>query len=154
MVGNRQEAAKVYPALVALATESMDQEKREPGVALHALEVLAFEDSANAELPALLERPLHLIVALGALGRPRVGRRLCRWGSSRRWAAERQAPQGGIEGPRSKRLPDPVEASGTLSWFPSTGYEGNKRLGAVLLLMADEVDRLAGVVEGLIRQVR
>jgi hypothetical protein len=55
-VGDSQEAAKVYPALVALAAESMDQEKREPGVALHALEVLAFEDSKNPELPQLLER--------------------------------------------------------------------------------------------------
>ena len=55
-IGDVQEAAKVYPALAALATESMDQEKKEPGVALHALEVLAFEDSTNTELPRLLER--------------------------------------------------------------------------------------------------
>jgi hypothetical protein len=55
-VGDRQEAVRVYPALVALATESMDQEKREPGVALHALEVLAYGDGTTPELPALLER--------------------------------------------------------------------------------------------------
>ncbi len=54
-IGDGQEAAKVYPALVALATESMDQEKKEPGIALHALEVLAFDDSTNTELPRLLE---------------------------------------------------------------------------------------------------
>jgi hypothetical protein len=55
-IGDPQEAAKGYPALVALATESLDQDKPEPGVALHALEVLAFEDSNNPELPPLLER--------------------------------------------------------------------------------------------------
>ena len=41
---------------MALATESLDQDNPEPGVALHALEVLAFEDSENPELPPLLER--------------------------------------------------------------------------------------------------
>lgn len=55
-VGDEEEAAKAYPVLAALAAESLDQEDPEPGVALHALEVLAFEDSGNAELPALLER--------------------------------------------------------------------------------------------------
>jgi hypothetical protein len=55
-IGDVQEAAKVYPALVALATESMDQERKEPGVSLHALEVLAFDNSTNTELPRLLER--------------------------------------------------------------------------------------------------
>lgn len=55
-IGDVQGAAKVYPALVALATESMDQERKEPGVALHALEVLAFDDSRNPELLRLLER--------------------------------------------------------------------------------------------------
>ena len=55
-IGDVQEAAKVYPALVALATESMDQGRKEPGVALHALEVLAFDNSTNTELPRLLER--------------------------------------------------------------------------------------------------
>jgi hypothetical protein len=55
-VGDRAEAARVYPVLVALATESMDQEQKEPGVALHVLEVLAFEDPNNSDLPALLER--------------------------------------------------------------------------------------------------
>jgi hypothetical protein len=55
-VGDRQEATKAYPALVALAVESLDQQKREPGVALHALEVLAFEDTENPALPPLLER--------------------------------------------------------------------------------------------------
>jgi hypothetical protein len=55
-VGDVSEAAKVIPALVALAIESLDQEKREPGVALHALEVLAYEDADNPDLPQLLER--------------------------------------------------------------------------------------------------
>ena len=55
-VGDRQEAAKAYPTLVALAAESLAQESPEPGVALHALEVLAFEDTENAQLPGLLER--------------------------------------------------------------------------------------------------
>lgn len=54
-IGDQQEAATAYPALVALATESLAQENPEPGVALHALEVLAVEDGKNAELPALLE---------------------------------------------------------------------------------------------------
>jgi hypothetical protein len=55
-IGDTQEAAKSYPALAALAKESLDQDNPEPGVALHALEVLAFEDSENPELPPLLER--------------------------------------------------------------------------------------------------
>lgn len=55
-IGDTQAAAKSYPVLVALATESLDQDNPEPGVALHALEVLAFEDSENPELPPLLER--------------------------------------------------------------------------------------------------
>jgi len=55
-IGDRDEAAKAFPALVALAAESLAQESPEPGVALHALEVLAYEDSDNGELPALLDR--------------------------------------------------------------------------------------------------
>jgi hypothetical protein len=55
-VGDRQQAATVSPALVQLAAESIDQDMPEPGVALHALEVLAFEDGGNADLPALLAR--------------------------------------------------------------------------------------------------
>jgi hypothetical protein len=55
-IGDRSEAANAYPALVELASESLDQEKKEPGVALDALETLAFEDTTNPELPQLLER--------------------------------------------------------------------------------------------------
>jgi hypothetical protein len=55
-VGDRETVATVIPALIDLATESLGQEKHEPGVALHALEVLAFEDPANTGLPELLER--------------------------------------------------------------------------------------------------
>ncbi len=55
-IGDRREAARAYPALVALADESLAQADPEPGVALHALEILAFEDAQNPELPELLER--------------------------------------------------------------------------------------------------
>jgi hypothetical protein len=55
-LGDTAAATKVYPQLATLATESLNQEKPEPGVALQALEVLAFEDSGNADLPHLLER--------------------------------------------------------------------------------------------------
>lgn len=55
-VGDKAAAATVLPALVTLASESLDQERREPGVALHALEVLADEDPGCPDLPLLLER--------------------------------------------------------------------------------------------------
>jgi len=55
-LGDTAAAKEAYPELVTLATDSLDQEKPEPGVALQALEVLAFEDSRNADLPHLLER--------------------------------------------------------------------------------------------------
>jgi hypothetical protein len=44
-LGDTAAAKEAYPELVTLATDSLDQEKPEPGVALQALEVLAFEDS-------------------------------------------------------------------------------------------------------------
>lgn len=55
-LGDRDAAAEVVPPLVALAGESLLQDQREPGVALHAIEVLAFDDPANPDLPTLLER--------------------------------------------------------------------------------------------------
>lgn len=55
-LGDSIAATKVYPGLVTLATVSLDQEKPEPGIALQALEVLAIEDSSNADLPHLLGR--------------------------------------------------------------------------------------------------
>lgn len=55
-LGDRDAATKVIGPLIALATESLAQEQREPGVALHALEILAFEDPDNPDLPPLLER--------------------------------------------------------------------------------------------------
>jgi hypothetical protein len=55
-VGDQATAASVLPAFVALASESLAQEKAEPGVALHALEVLADEEPTHPHLPALLER--------------------------------------------------------------------------------------------------
>lgn len=55
-VGDQTIAAKAVPALVALANESLVQENAEPGVALHALEVLAHEEPAQPELPELLEK--------------------------------------------------------------------------------------------------
>jgi hypothetical protein len=58
-IGDTAAAAEVYPELVTLAIDSLDQEEQEPGVALQALEVLAFEDSGNSDLPDLLERARH-----------------------------------------------------------------------------------------------
>jgi Domain of unknown function (DUF4209) len=58
-IGDTAAAAEVYPELVTLAIDSLDQEEQEPGVALQALEVLAFEDSGNSHLPDLLERARH-----------------------------------------------------------------------------------------------
>jgi hypothetical protein len=55
-IGDQATAASVLPAFVALASESLAQEKAEPGVALHALEVLADEEPTHPHLPALLER--------------------------------------------------------------------------------------------------
>jgi hypothetical protein len=55
-VGDQATAASVLPALVALANESLVQQKAEPGVALHALEVLAYEEPTHPDLPVLLER--------------------------------------------------------------------------------------------------
>jgi hypothetical protein len=58
-LGDTDAATAVYPELVKLAVDSLNQEKPEPGVALQALEVLAFEDTANSDLPQLLERARH-----------------------------------------------------------------------------------------------
>ena len=55
-LGDSAAATEVYPELVTLATDSLNQEKPEPGIALQALEVLALEDGGNADLPHLLER--------------------------------------------------------------------------------------------------
>jgi len=55
-LGDNAGAAEVYPELITLATNSLNQEKPEPGIALQALEVLAFEDTGNSDLPELLER--------------------------------------------------------------------------------------------------
>jgi hypothetical protein len=58
-LGDSAAAAEVYPELVTLATDSLSQEKPEPGIALQALEVLALEDTGNSDLPDLLERARH-----------------------------------------------------------------------------------------------
>jgi hypothetical protein len=58
-LGDSAAATEVYPELVTLATDSLNQEKQEPGIALQALEVLAFEDTGNSDLPDLLERARH-----------------------------------------------------------------------------------------------
>jgi hypothetical protein len=58
-LGDSASAAEVYPELVTLATDSLNQEKPEPGIALEALDVLAFDDTGNSDLPGLLERARH-----------------------------------------------------------------------------------------------
>jgi hypothetical protein len=58
-IGDTAAATEVYPELITLAIDSLNQEKPEPGIALQALEILAFEDSGNSDLPDLLERARH-----------------------------------------------------------------------------------------------
>lgn len=55
-IGDQDKATEVFPRLVALAEERLGQPVPEPGVALHALEVLVSEDPTNTTLPNLLVR--------------------------------------------------------------------------------------------------
>jgi hypothetical protein len=55
-MGDKATASSLSAALVSLAEESLSQVQPEPGVALHAIEVLAFEDPTHPALPQLLQR--------------------------------------------------------------------------------------------------
>jgi integrase len=61
-----QETAKVYPALVALATESMDQERKEPGVALHALAFRPVDRHGHIGVTRLSAPAVALVLKLHA----------------------------------------------------------------------------------------
>ena len=53
-INDHASAEAVILPLIAIARESLTQEQAEPGISLHAIEILAMDDPANTELPELL----------------------------------------------------------------------------------------------------